>query len=67
MKKTKQVECGHPNKCSKCGATLINPGYGRTGSYCCGMYQKWYEFEHKTVAYDDGRDARGRFAKKVAI
>lgn len=50
--------------CAACGRTLINPGYNKRHVYCCGKYRQWYSTTEYTYAVDNGRDSRGRFAKK---
>jgi len=50
--------------CAACGRTLTNPGYNSRHVFCCGKYRRWYSTTEYTYAIDDGRDARGRFARK---
>lgn len=50
--------------CNTCGRTLLNPGYSRRHVYCCGKYRQWFSITEYTYAVDNGRDERGRFARK---
>lgn len=57
------------NKCEICGATLLNPGYGKIYVEHCGKLQRWGQYVDRTyrVTGETGRDKRGRFSGKADI
>ena len=66
MIREKTINSGHCNNCDTCGHILTNPGYHKMNRLCCGHYQQWYTYESATIQYDDGRDEKGRFKKRIA-
>jgi hypothetical protein len=57
------------NRCAICGATLLNPGYGKVSVFHCGKYQRWGQYVDRTyrVTGETGRDERGRFCGKAYL
>jgi hypothetical protein len=48
---------------------LLNPGYGRNSVFCCGKSRRWYSTTDVVVeiTHENGRDNRGRYARKPSI